>query len=441
MALPLPSTLPSSHTARFVHRQHLHHFFDLQPDRITRQLFFEAAEKIGLPKRQVFLLYHKYDIERAVEALDLWETQPKRITDMLGLGRGGLLVRDCQELLWSMGRLRKRPADWVDPFHLDEQAVTKRQRLVTHLQQQWATQAEAARQQLARGTALQESVARVMATDAIPAGAAIGPFLTTMGTQITESILSFTGRSRSARRRKRRELTAMEAIGLRVPGPNAQLNRVASKGSAAGQRLGLTAQTDPVAVPQAAVPPPTTTPLIPTPSTLPRDAEVGQRPGLTARTDPAGAPPPGTLPVIYMPDTENISDEEMPDRPTTPPRPIPVLETRSVHFAHVIPSHQPSSPQPGPSRITQPFHPLSNRLSMPTQVVTAARGRYRSRSRYVDRQSGSKRAATPSPQRRVVERPEPIPEEDDEDLILGVTPDDTGFLGPILTKKPRKRRR
>jgi hypothetical protein len=40
-----------------------------------------------------------------------------------------------------------------------------------------------------------------------------------------------------------------------------------------------------------------------------------------------------------------------------------------------------------------------------------------------------------------VERPEPIPEEDEEVLILRVTPDDTGFLGPILTNKPRKRRR
>jgi hypothetical protein len=40
-----------------------------------------------------------------------------------------------------------------------------------------------------------------------------------------------------------------------------------------------------------------------------------------------------------------------------------------------------------------------------------------------------------------VERPEPIPEEDEEVLILGVTPDDTGFLGPILADKPRKRRR
>jgi hypothetical protein len=143
-----------------------------------------------------------------------------------------------------------------------------------------------------------------------------------------------------------------------------------------------------------------------------------------------------------MPDTESISDDEMPVRPTTPPRPIPVIETRYVHFTHAIPSHQPSSPQPGPSRIAQPFPPPSNRLSLPTQTVSAARGRYRSRSRSIERQTGSKRAATPSPQRRVVERPDPIPEEDEEEvLILNVTPADTGFLGPILTKKPRKRRR
>ncbi len=227
----------------------------------------------------------------------------------------------------------------------------------------------------------------------------------------------------------------MEAIGLRVPGPNAQLDRVKVKGSAAGWRLGLTAHTDPVAVTQAAASS-STAPLIPPPSAQ-RGAEVGPRPGLTARTEPAKAPPSGKLPILYMPDTEDVSDEEMPERPATPPRPIPVIETRSVHFAHSIPSYQPSSPQPGPSRVIP-----STRLSLPTQTVTAARGRYRSRSRSTDRQQGSKRAATPSPQRRVIERPEPIPEDDDEEvLILGVTPDDTGFLGPILADKPRKRRR
>jgi hypothetical protein len=225
----------------------------------------------------------------------------------------------------------------------------------------------------------------------------------------------------------------MEAIGLRVPGPNAQLDRVKVKDSAAGQRLGLTAQTEPVAGPQAAVPPSNTAPLI-TPPPAQGGAEVGARPGLTARTEPAKAPPSGKLPISYMPETEDVSDEEMPERPATPPRPIPVIETRSVHFAHTIPSYQPSSPQPGPSRVIP-----STRLSLPTQTLTAARGRYRSRS--CDRQQGSKRAATPSPQRRVVERPEPIPEEDDEEvLILNVTPADTGFLGPILTKKPKRRR-
>jgi hypothetical protein len=42
----------------------------------------------------------------------------------------------------------------------------------------------------------------------------------------------------------------------------------------------------------------------------------------------------------------------------------------------------------------------------------------------------------------VVERPNPIPEddEDDEVLIIGVTPADTSFLGPIQTKPAHKRR-
>jgi hypothetical protein len=43
----------------------------------------------------------------------------------------------------------------------------------------------------------------------------------------------------------------------------------------------------------------------------------------------------------------------------------------------------------------------------------------------------------------VVERPAPIPEddEDEEVLIIGVTPADTGFLGPIQTKPTPKRRK
>jgi hypothetical protein len=144
---------------------------------------------------------------------------------MLGMERGGMVVRDCRELLWGVGRLRTRKSDWVDPFRLEERAATKRQRMVEHLQLQWATQAEAARQQIARETILQES-ARRMTDSSLPAGAALGPFLTTVGAQITGNTITLTGRSRSARCRKRRELTAMESIGLRVPGPNSELNRV-----------------------------------------------------------------------------------------------------------------------------------------------------------------------------------------------------------------------
>jgi FtsZ-interacting cell division protein ZipA len=166
-------------------------------------------------------------------------------------------------------------------------------------------------------------------------------------------------------------------------------------------------------------------------------AETGQRPGLTTRTDPVKAPP-----AIYMPATENVSEDEL---PSTPPQPIPVLETHFINYVNTTPPHQhnPSSPQPGPSRIIQPYTPSPPRRRFPSQMIGAARGRPRSRPPSFERNPAAKRVATPSPPRRVAERPELVPEEDEEEiLILNVTPADTGFLGPILTKKPvRKRRR
>jgi hypothetical protein len=74
-------------------------------------------------------------------------------------------------------------------------------------------------------------------------------------------------------------------------------------------------------------------------------------------------------------------------------------------------------------------------------MMGAARGRARSRSS--DRSTIQKREITPSPPRVVIEKPAPIPEddEDEEVLIINVTPADTGFLGPILTNPTPKRRK
>jgi hypothetical protein len=75
-------------------------------------------------------------------------------------------------------------------------------------------------------------------------------------------------------------------------------------------------------------------------------------------------------------------------------------------------------------------------------MIGAARGRPRSRPPSFERSPANKRAATPSPPRRVAEHPEPVPEEEeDEVLIIEVTPADIGFLGPIHTNPVRKRRR
>ncbi len=132
-----------------------------------------------------------------------------------------------------------------------------------------------------------------------------------------------------------------------------------------------------------------------------------------------------------MPATESISEDEL---PSTPPRPIPVIETRSINYIN------PSSPQPGPSRTIQTYTPSPPRRRFPSQVIGAARGRPRSRPPSFERNPAAKRAATPSPPRRIEERPDPVLEEDEEEvLVLNVTPADTGFLGPILTKKPKRR--
>jgi hypothetical protein len=430
IALPLPSTAPSSHAARFIHQQHQHDFFNLTPENVTREELFGAATALSMAKRPVFLIYHKLDVDRAVLALDLWETQPQRILNMLGMDRGGMIVRDCREFLWSVGRLRTREPGWKDPFNLDERATAKRQRMVDHLQLQWSTQAEAARQQIAREAIYQES-ARLLTASELPAGAALGPFLTTVGAQITGSTLSLTGRSRSARRRKRRELTALEAIGLRVPGPNAQ---IPGKGPSAGKRPGLTARTDPTEGPKAVTAPYTATSL----ATTSGGVEVGKRLGLTARTNPTETPPAKLL-SYYTPDTEPISDDDNGGRIATPPRPIPVIESRSVHFITSTPITRHHSPQPGTSR--------DSRISTPPrqqgirQMMGAARGRARSRSS--DRSTIRKRELTPSPPRVVIEKPVPIPEddEDEEVLIINVTPADTGFLGPIQTNPTPKRRK
>jgi hypothetical protein len=73
-------------------------------------------------------------------------------------------------------------------------------------------------------------------------------------------------------------------------------------------------------------------------------------------------------------------------------------------------------------------------------MIGAARGRPRSRPPSFERNPAAKRAATPSPPCRVAERPDPVPEEDEEEvLVLNVTPADTGFLGPILTRKPKRK--
>jgi hypothetical protein len=128
--LPPPSVDPVTPTSPWLPQAYDHSFFRLSPDQVTRDAMFAAAEAIGLPKRPVMLLYHKLDVTRAIAALDLWERELQRIHNLLWKQRGSLLVRDCCEYLWSIGRLREREETWQDPFHLGELAAAKKARMV-----------------------------------------------------------------------------------------------------------------------------------------------------------------------------------------------------------------------------------------------------------------------------------------------------------------------
>jgi hypothetical protein len=309
--LPSPSMGPVTPTSPWLPQVYDHPFFRLPPDQVTRDAMFAAAEAIGLPKRPVMLLYHKMDVARAIIALELWEREPQRIHNLLGKQRGGLLVRDCREYLWSIGRLREREETWQDPFHLGELAAAKKARMVAHIQRQWDTQEIAACQRVDKQIMLEQKMQQITDTTITP-GPALASVLFTLGADLETSALTLTGRGRSARRRRKKQYAALEAAGLRTPRPQPSSSKVG----------GVLAEL---------------------------------RPDLTVRTEPVGIPPPPAATSPYMPETEAISDEESPamelDKGELSDEPE-IIEERIVGF--VSKARELPDIEPGPSILVPP---------------------------------------------------------------------------------------
>jgi hypothetical protein len=307
---------PATPTSPWLPQVYDHSFFRLPPDQVTREAMFAAAEAIGLPKRPVMLLYHKMDVARATIALELWEREPQRIHDLLGKQRGGLIVRDCREYLWSTGRLREGEETWKDPFHLGELAAAKKARMVAHIQRQWDTQEIAARQRVDKQIMLEQKMQQITGTTITP-GPALAPVLFTLGADLETSALTLTGRGRSARRRRKKQYAALEAAGLRTPKIQPQPQPGSSKVG------GVTAEL---------------------------------RPDLTVRTEPVRIPPPPVATLPYMPETEDISDEEAPlvmdmDKGDSSDEPE-IIEERIVGF--VFKAQELPDIEPGPSILIPP---------------------------------------------------------------------------------------
>ncbi len=60
--------------------------------------------------------YAKFDVERAVQMLALWEAEPYRPFQIFYSTRVPRVISDLRQFLLSCGLLRKPPPDWLDPF-------------------------------------------------------------------------------------------------------------------------------------------------------------------------------------------------------------------------------------------------------------------------------------------------------------------------------------
>ncbi len=148
----------------------------------------------------------------------LWEEKPVVAAYLLGTDRIKMVVWDLRELLQSVGRLRTRPPDWVDPFNFGRFMEAKRRRMETFLQEQLRVVAASARDTAERQARLRQGLAALpdpspetVQASFVPTSMSLGPLEPLPPGETAKA------RSRSARKRRAREFRRLEQLGLHEP--------------------------------------------------------------------------------------------------------------------------------------------------------------------------------------------------------------------------------
>jgi hypothetical protein len=129
-----------------------------------------------------------------------------------------MVVWDLRELLQSVGRLRTRPPEWVDPFNYGLFMEAKRRRMEKFLQEQLRVAAASVRDTAERQARLLQGLAALPEPSPDTVRASFVPTL--MSLDPLEPLPpgeTSKARSRSARKRRAREFKWLEELGLREP--------------------------------------------------------------------------------------------------------------------------------------------------------------------------------------------------------------------------------
>jgi len=114
---------------------------DLPPERLTfENIRAEKSRSGDATNRSVMGKYIRYDRERALRLLELWEADPTWPDRLFAKNRGYPFVRDLREFLRAQNMLPVRPPGWTDPLGEEQYGVAKLINLEKHnaivLQQQ-----------------------------------------------------------------------------------------------------------------------------------------------------------------------------------------------------------------------------------------------------------------------------------------------------------------
>ena len=115
-------------------RKSSHTYFSEEPEHLTRGKLHDAHVHLQMmPKKQVVAEYIARDLDRAVTLLHLLEADVSFGVKAFFHNYATAIVRDLRLYLEGKGRLRHRPASWVDPWKLDYLREVRRANLIREI--------------------------------------------------------------------------------------------------------------------------------------------------------------------------------------------------------------------------------------------------------------------------------------------------------------------